>query len=244
MKTIIRSTVILSLLVGLNSCSKFLEINPTTQVSEQEFYKNEQEVMMGLHAVMDDAQNGLMEVFSYASLLSDESESGGGIGEGVYKEKYDRFTFDPTTSPAWWNEWDYGLYNGVTSCNILISKLNQSSLPATFTNAISAEAKFYRALFYYHLFMGYEQFPLIGERLSPSQIYSVKKGTREEIYQFMMNDLSNDIIQYLPEKGSTQKGRVSKDAARVLRAKIVLFQRDEKAYPTALPGSRYLYRSA
>ncbi|MEJ5055278.1 RagB/SusD family nutrient uptake outer membrane protein [Sphingobacterium sp. MYb382] len=243
MKTIIRSTVILSLLVGLNSCSKFLEINPSTQVSEQEFYKNEQEVMMGLHAVMDDAQNGLMEVFSYASLLSDESESGGGIGEGVYKEKYDRFTFDPTTSPAWWNEWDYGLYNGVTSCNILISKLNQSSLPATFTNAISAEAKFYRALFYYHLFMGYEQFPLIGDRLSPSQIYSVKKGTREEIYQFMMNDLSNDIIQYLPEKGSTQKGRVSKDAARVLRAKIVLFQRDEKAYPTALADLKEIIAS-
>src|SRR5690606_2409391 len=102
---------------------------------------------------------------------------------------------------------------------------------------------FYRALFYYHLFMGYEQFPLIGDRLSPSQIYSVKKGTREEIYQFMMNDLSNDIIQYLPEKGSTQKGRISKDAARVLRAKIVLFQRDEKAYPTALADLKEIIAS-
>jgi len=243
MKTIIRSTVILSLVLGMNSCSKFLEINPTTQVSEKEFYKNENEVMMGLYAIMDDAQNGLMEVFSYASLLSDESETGGGIGEGVYKEKYDRFTFDPTTSPAWWNEWDYGLYNGVTSCNILLSKLKESSLSGNFINAITAEAKFYRALFYYHLFMGYEQFPLIGDRLSPSQIYTVKKGNREEIYQFMMNDLSNDVIQYLPEKGNTQKGRISKDAARILRTKIVLFHRDEKGYPAALADMKEIIGS-
>lgn len=221
-------------LIGFASCDSFLETNPRTQISEKEFYSTEEEVLMGLYAIINDIQERLMEVFSYASLMSDESETGGGMGEGVYKVKYDTFTFDPSTSPAWWNEWDYGIYNGVTSSNILIDKLRESSLDPSFINTITAEARFYRALFYNYLFMGYEQFPLIKGTLETSEIYSVKKGTRDEVYQFMLEDLDDEVIKYLPDKDNTVRGRVSKDAARVLRTKIILFHRDESRYPEAL----------
>lgn len=238
---IILSIAVFFVICCNTSCRKFLEINPQTQVSEQEFYKNEGEVLMGLYAIMDDVQNGLMEVFGYASLMSDESETGGGIGEGVYKQKYDNFTFTPTTSPAWWNEWDYGIYNGVTSSNILIAKVNASKLPESFVKSIDAEARFYRALFYFYLFMGYEQFPLIKQPMSSNEIYSVKKGTREEIYQFMLSDLTDDVTRNLPVKAL--KGRINRDAAKVLRAKIILFQRDEKSYPSALSDMKEIIGS-
>src|SRR5436190_12653860 len=116
--------LILSISLFCFSCKKFLETNPQTQISEDEFYKTPEQVNMGLYAVINDVQTFLLEpVFSNASLMSDEAETGGGIGEGVYKYKYDHFTFDPTNSPSWWYEWDYGIYNGVTSANLLISKL-------------------------------------------------------------------------------------------------------------------------
>ncbi len=230
-------------LIGFASCDSFLETNPRTQISEKEFYSTEEEVLMGLYAIINDIQERLMEVFSYASLLSDESETGGGMGEGVYKVKYDTFTFDPSTSPAWWNEWDYGIYNGVTSSNILIDKLRESSLDPSFINTITAEARFYRALFYNYLFMGYEQFPLIKGTLETSEIYSVKKGTRDEIYQFMLEDLDDEVIKYLPDKDNTVRGRVSKDAARVLRTKIILFHRDENRYPEALATMKEIISS-
>lgn len=240
-----KKIIILSVLglASFTACSDFLETNPRTQVSEKEFYKTENEVMMGLYAVMDDVQGGLMEVFSYASLMSDESETGGGQGEGVYKYKYDHFTFDPTTSPAWWNEWDYGIYNGVTSCNILISKLPESGLSKSFVDAIDAEAHFYRSLFYCYLFMGYEQFPLITEPIPTSEIYSAKKATRDEIYQSMLSDLDDSYINNLPDKNATQKGRISKDAAKVLRTKIILFQRDESHYAQALADMKEIINS-
>ena len=98
MKRIIFISIIT--LIGLSSCSDFLETNPSTQVSEEEFYKTEDEVTMGVATIINDIQERLIEVFSYASLMSDESETGGGLGEGVYKTKYDTFTFDPTNSPA------------------------------------------------------------------------------------------------------------------------------------------------
>ncbi len=238
--------IILSAILSVacfTSCDDFLETNPKTQVSEKEFYKTEDEVMMGLYAVMDEVQGGLMEVFSYASLLSDESETGGGLGEGVYKYKYDNFTYDVTTSPAWWNEWSYGIYNGVTASNILIDKLNESSLNESFVKSIDAEARFYRALFYCYLFMGYEQFPLIKNMMSVSEIYTIKKATRDEIYEFMLSDLTNDVIQHLPEKANTQKGRICKDAARVLKAKLILFHRDEARYAEALNDMKEIISS-
>ncbi len=225
------------------SCGDFLDTKSKTQVSEKEFYKTESEVMMGVAAVINDIQEKLLEVFSYASLMSDESETGGGLGEGVYKVKYDTFTFDPSTSPAWWNEWDYGLYNGVTSANTLIDKLQESSLDPSFVNAVLSEARFYRALFYAYIFMGYEQAPLIKHRLSTSGIFTVVKGTRNEIFDFMMQDLDDAVIACLPDKGKTVKGRVSKDAAWILKAKTILFHRAESRYPEALAAMKEIITS-
>lgn len=64
-------------------------MNPRTQVSETEFYKTEDDMMKGLYAVMNEMQTRMPEVWSYSSLLGDESETGGGIGEGSYKTKWD-----------------------------------------------------------------------------------------------------------------------------------------------------------
>ncbi len=225
------------------SCDGFLETNPRTQVSEKEFYKSESEVIMGVAAIINDIQDRLLEVFSYASLMSDESETGGGLGEGVYKVKYDTFTFDPSNSPAWWNEWDYGLYNGVTSANTLIEKLANSMLAPAFTQSVMAEARFYRALFYAYIFMGYEQAPLIKHRLATSEIFKVTKGTRDEIFEFMMEDLDDAVIANLPDKAKMVKGRVSKDAARVLKAKLVLFHRAENRYAEVLNAMKEIITS-
>lgn len=65
------------------ACSDFLEVNPRTQVSETEFYKTEDDMMKGLYAVINEMQTRMPEVWSYSSLLGDESETGGGIGEDL-----------------------------------------------------------------------------------------------------------------------------------------------------------------
>ena len=233
-----RIFIIVSLALCMTSCSDFLETTPRTQVSEEEFYQTEEEVNMGMYTIINDIQTRLLEVFSYASLMSDESETGGGIGEGVYKTKYDTFTFDASNSPGWWNEWDYGLYNGVTDANTLIDKLSQSSLDASFVNASMAEAKFYRALFYAYIFMGYEQAPLIKSRMETGEIFNVYKGTRDEIFDFMMEDLSDENIANLPDKNSFIHGRTNQDAARMLRTKLILFHHAQDLYPKALEDMR------
>lgn len=231
------------LALSITACEDFLETNPRTQVSSKEFYKTEEGVNAGLYAVMKEVSNRLMEVHSYSALLSDEASTGGGIGEGVWKEKWDNFTYTPSncfsnpwyTGTGWWNEWDMGLYTGVVAANILIDEVNKSGLNSNFVHAIDAETRFYRALFYNYIFMGYKEFPLLtGQFTSADDLYKVGNASRKEVYEFLLSDLADDVIQYLPERSATQKGRISRDAAKVLRAKIILFQHDERRYPQAL----------
>ena len=86
--------------------------------------------------------------------------------------------------------------------------------------------------------MGYEQAPLIKERLQTSEIFNVQKGTRDEIFEFMMEDLSDENIAALPDKNSFVHGRTNQDAARMLRTKLILFHRAESLYPQALADMR------
>jgi hypothetical protein len=50
----------------------------------------------------------------------------------------------------------------------------------------------------------------------------------------MMGDLDDEVTKYLPQRSATQQGRVCRDAAKLLRAKIILFHRDEIKYQVAL----------
>lgn len=249
MKIISKCLLVALGIITLSSCSDFLETNPSTQISVNEFYKTKDDMMKGLYAVMNEIQIRMPEVWSYSSLLSDESETGGGIGEGFYKTKWDTFTYNANSCfgawgyGSWWNEWDFGLYNGVTAANLLIDNLDACDLDKSFVNELSAEAKFYRAFFYDYLFMGYEQFPLITHYLPVDSMYTVRKGTRDEIFNFMMSDLDDAVTQYLPLRSETQQGRVCRDAAKLLRTKIILFHRAEDKYPQALADMKEIISS-
>lgn len=83
MNKILKVLALGAMALSTTACSDFLEVNPRTQVSETEFYKTEDDMMKGLYAVMNEMQTRMPEVWSYSSLLGDESETGGGIGEDL-----------------------------------------------------------------------------------------------------------------------------------------------------------------
>ena len=235
--------------LSLAGCENFLEVNPRTKVSEAEFFNTEDDMMKGLYNILWEVKHRLLEIHDASAVLSDEAETGGGLGEGQWKYKWDNFTYTPTNCfgewgyGSWWYEWDYGIYNGVIAANILIDKLEKCTLNDSFVKPLMAEAKFFRALFYDYLWMGYEEIPLIKGVLPAEEMYTVHKGTRDEIFAFMMEDLSDENIQALPSRAQTEQGRVCADAARVLRAKVILFHRSEANYPKALEDMKEIINS-
>lgn len=51
------------------------------------------------------------------------------------------------------------------------------------------------------------------------------------------------MTKYLPQRSATQQGRVCRDAAKLLRAKIILFHRDETKYQVALNDMKEIITS-
>src|SRR3712207_1674544 len=91
--------------------------------------------------------------------------------------------------------------------------------------------------------MGYEEIPLITRSMSPAEMYEVHKGSRQEVYDFMLSDLADEVTQNLPERIGTPQGRVCRDAAKLLRTKIILFHRDEAKYQQALNDMKEIINS-
>ena len=138
-------------------------------------------MMKGLYNILWEVKHRLLEIHDASAVLSDEAETGGGLGEGQWKYKWDNFTYTPTNCfgewgyGSWWYEWDYGIYNGVIAANILIDKLENCTLDDSFVKPLLAEAKFFRALFYDYLWMGYEEIPLIKGVLPAEEMYTVHR---------------------------------------------------------------------
>lgn len=234
---------ILLFAMSLTSCGDFLELYPKTQLNDGDFYKTEDDVKMGLYGLMNTLQHSVDNIYSTFIYMSDEGDTGGGPGEGGYG--LDLFQFDSNNCPNWWGgEWNLGMYEGIARANLLLSKLDGATMTDAARTRLRAEITFARMVFYYYMFIGYEQFVLIDRIILPDEMYSVPKASREDCYKFIMNDLDNTIIGNLPVTVPDEEcGRYINDAAIVMRAKMILFARDESRYAEALNDMRQIINS-
>ena len=99
-----------------------------------------------------------------------------------------------------------------------------------------AEARFLRALSYWHGIDLYGDIPLVLEDF-PLGSTPPEQGTRQEIYNFVVNEL-NEIRNDLPPSGTGQYGRADQGAASMLLAKLYMnagVYIGSDAYGSALP---------
>lgn len=121
MNKILKVLALGAMALSTTACSDFLEVNPRTQVSETEFYKTEDDMMKGLYAVMNEMQTVCrrfgLTLLCWAMSLKPVVVS---VRDLTRRKGY--FTYDATSCfgawgyGSWWNEWDFGLFNGVIGC--------------------------------------------------------------------------------------------------------------------------------
>ena len=83
-----------------------------------------------------------------------------------------------------------------------------------------AEARFLRALSYWHGLDLFGNIPLVTENDALGST-PPKQATRQQIYDFVVSEL-NDIVSQLPPKGAATYGRATPEAAHMLLAKLYL----------------------
>ncbi|WP_172594296.1 RagB/SusD family nutrient uptake outer membrane protein [Mariniphaga sediminis] len=204
------------------SCDDFLDKYPHDELSDNTFWKNEEELQMGLTAC-------------YGLMQNEYISSATGSGDKVY---WDGLTDNAFVSDFWGlqefysgdqnptNDLAGGLYskcyNVVAAVNSFLSKIDLVDIEQEKKNKYIAEARFIRAYVYHELVLNFGGVPLFSSEPTIESA-SVGRSTKEEVMTLINNDL-DFAIENLPDESYT--GHVVKNSARGLKARVLLYGDD------------------
>ncbi len=204
----------------LQSCStKSLDVTPKNELSDETFWKTEQDAAMALTACYnnvgqwDDPNDYWFVVFADGATDNAYSRDGWmgmqAIGNG--------------TSTASNPGRDYYKFRKIRRCNLFLANLDKVQMDADKKKQYRAEARFLRAFNYFVLQQLYGPVPIIEKLLASDEV--MPRNTEEEVVNWMIKELG-EAAQDLPVKNYLESnGHVTKGAALALKARIELFNK-------------------
>jgi len=219
----------------LNSCKKFVEVDPRGVFVESQYYRDEAEAFNGLIAAYDivgyQSGNYVTKV-SASDAASDEAYAGGGGSSDVpMLQPVSNYSVNAATGPQG-DLWAGG-FQGIYRANILLSKLPGVAMSDAVKARFTAEAKVLRAYFYFDLVRWFKNVPLILEPIPREKAYDIVQATPLAVYAQIEKDLKEAIADTnLPNTVNlkTEGGRMTKGIAHALLGKVYLY---EKKYTEA-----------
>lgn len=218
----------------LCSCQSFLDEDPRGQQMQETFYNTDSEVLGGLMGIYEQAINtgdGIMEnyivrneacsdLFTYKPVAA---------ANGMAFSKYILTPGNPVLT-AGWNH----AYSMIFGANSYIKALSDNTAPGisvALKEQCLMEAKFFRALMYYHLVMRWGDVPL---RLDPTVMTDtdIERTSSDLIWDAVIKDLQD--ASALPEKKEVKNGRISKGVVLTLLAKVYMIRKDLKSAESIL----------
>lgn len=209
------------------SCTN-LDETVYSEILKDNFYKNEAEIISTL-APAYAGLRGIASTFDASSICTDETvipTRGKDWGEGGV---YNRFHEHNWTSehPFLSSLWGYG-YGRVNKANQLIFQLKQveDKMDPAFYSQFVGELKIIRAFGYYHLLDNFGNVPIIDKfdvppGFLPANNQDFATG-RNEVFNFIENDLLENIEFLSKEKNQSTYGRFNKYAAFAMMAKLYI----------------------
>ena len=125
-------------------------------------------------------------------------------------------------------------YTAIRNLNFLLSNLeNCAELGSADYNQYVGEAYYFRAWYYYKMFIDYGQLTWISTPLDPNEEEMLlPRDSRITIADNILADLDK-AISYLGEQSSSASMRVHRDVARALKSEVALFEGTWEKYHKA-----------
>lgn len=207
----------LSTLGGVASCD--VDTFPETQLSDGNFWNTTADLRMAANYFYSTLP-GLTDSEVRQDVWSPYAYSNSGDQRNVS----DGSRVTPASSG------DYSYYN-IFQANKLIEKSAEvlaKGASESEVNAYVAEARFFRAFYYFEMFKRFGGVPIITKTMNVNDpdIFAAR-ATREEVFNFIMEDLdfaSNNLKTADQINSAKEYGRISKSGALALKARIALFE--------------------
>lgn len=223
MKNIKYISTAIIVLFGFSSCYD-LDVAPYDNIAQGNYWKTEADAKSGVMGVY--AQLKAMGAYGYQPLFDTYSDialgPGGPVEQGTYNGSYDFLVTN-------WQD----TYDGIQRANTVIKNVSGMSIDKTVKDKVLGEAHFLRALYYFRLADIFGGVPLYNEEWEVSESFNgmtLPRSSREEVWQFIIDDLTFAIANLPLKWDAPDYGRATKGAAYALRGKVYLYSKNwEKA---------------
>ena len=217
--------------VILSSCEDFLDVEPKTNVTTENYYRTVDDAERALIAAYDGWQrttsNGSMAFYVASQVMSDECFGATGNTDGRSYQVIDRFDIAQSSGDMnIFNDTWSDYYAGIFRCNALLQKLDgiEWGDDAGVRNRIEGETRTLRALLYFDMVRLFGNIPLLTE---PTE-ENLPQADPKEVFALITEDLifasANIPANAYPKANATKNdGRITTYAAKALLARVHLF---------------------
>ena len=210
------------------SCSDFLEPEPSSSITTDNYYTTAAELetgLMGVYAAVQgindydkDANHGVQYEFYVTEMRSDNTSTKSPDSEDASDAgQLESFNILPTNNFV--GNYYSSYFQVIYRANVILGNIGVVD-DATKALAIEAEAKFLRAYAYFNLVRLFGDLPLVDRVISPAETeIQFTRVDKSLIYDLIVSDLKTAITGGL---STTYKTRATKAAAQGLLAKVYL----------------------
>jgi len=177
----------------------------------------------------DFQRTGRILPYSYMSDESHSRESISTIGRIV------QGTFGPSYMGPMniWTEEPHGRsqWEPINQANKLLANIEDASIEQSLKDRLAAEMKAVRAYSYFKLISTFGGVPLITEPFSLGDDFEVERSSYDQVMDFIVSELDESMGDLPREYSADNKGRVTKGAARAIKARALLYAASELNNP-------------
>ena len=230
-KSILSILLISALLITINACTDLTEETFST-VTAENFFQTEQQFISALgdaYNQMATPIGGHNNIFSINEVSTDEmliAQKGADWFDGGVWLTMHRHTFQSDNQPIN-NAWNFA-FGGVNACNRLIFQFedlrDSGNADEELANQFIAELSVLRAFYYYLLLDNFGNVPIVTSfeiEGSPANNTDFQAG-RTEVFNFIEQEILDNIDLISDEVGQATYGRVNKFVAHMILAKLYL----------------------
>ncbi|MBD3661538.1 MAG: RagB/SusD family nutrient uptake outer membrane protein [Arenibacter algicola] len=225
------TATVIGLLFTLSCDNSGPELINENNIAPETFFSDAGQVESSVTAVYANLQTqGLYTRHMFFMMDNMSHENGGNSQLEADKREYLQFSFNSAHGAIglYWNS----CYKGINKANFVIGneeKINaipENKLSQALKNKYIGEAKFLRALYYFFLVTRFGDVPLITT--IPDDIVGYPRSPKEEVYQQIINDLTDASNTLLAKGEETTLGRATKETALAFLGKVYLFRGEHR----------------
>ena len=230
--TLIKAIFIGCLLIGLHSCSDFLEEEPRGLQTIDGAFQDKNSARLVLNGMYDaitwgesssNGFNGHSYEFIIGDICTDDAEKGSTDADQVDIQRLKEFNTNGANgnvTTLWGKYWV-----AINRANVVLLSLEGSKLDANVVSQFEGEAKFVRAYAYLHLVTIFGGVPRFEKPVGSEEINdrAFTRASIAEIYDLIDADL-NFAKDVLPNKGDVDPGVATRGAAAAYLARSIMYQ--------------------